>query len=348
MSSTILGSGKKLEDFMLKTEVFDTPGNFTFNHPNPGNALEVSVTIISGAGGTSHNTSGTNAGNGGDSIWDVGNTNVTVTGGTGATSSAPGLGGSPNGFDGRQLHGSNGHNGNYQLKPTGLPYGSAIATLNSNALQNFGGSGGYKVINFTTNQNVDLTVGAGGGSPDGGVGKGGAIIVQYAKAAAGFPTVSVTNKPEWEHFGTITWREAANNNGITVTSNVVTNIPINTESLDTGNKVVVNGDDTFTLQAGTYEFDFNTTAYNSDAHDKIFRLYNITDSVTERNITYSETAPIVNMKSVISLSTSKTFKLDTIWASTTPGSHELGSYVETTLGDLIDKATFNFKWRPNS
>jgi hypothetical protein len=345
MSSTILGSGKKLEDFMLKTEVFDTPGNFTFNHPNPGNALEVSVTIISGAGGTSHNTSGTNAGNGGDSIWDVGNTNVTVTGGTGATSSAPGLGGSPNGFDGRQLHGSNGHNGNYQLKPTGLPYGSAIATLNSNALQNFGGSGGYKVINFTTNQNVDLTVGAGGGSPDGGVGKGGAIIVQYAKAAAGFPTVSVTNKPEWEHFLKIAYTDTLNSTGQAISADTITDVLLDTEIVDTGNKVVVNGDNTFTLQAGTYEYDWTFMEANSGSGTKVGILYNVSDSVMYDSISSIQHTAEVSLKGYLNITTPKIFKLQ--FGSTTGGILDSAA-VGLTTGDNVYRNTISFKWRPNS
>lgn len=206
--STALGIGKKLEDFMLHTEVFDTPGSAVFNHPNPGQALDVIVTLIGaggGGGGGANDGIGPDASDGtagGDSIWDTGGTPVTALGG------GAGLGGQDTADQGFR-HASQSYikypvipatvsdNGTLPLS-NGTPYGAPGRYGYSGGYSGgMGGIGFVKTFTQTITGNINLTVGAGGtggakqvGGPtsgDGQDGQNGAIIVQYAKASAGIP-----------------------------------------------------------------------------------------------------------------------------------------------------------------
>jgi hypothetical protein len=218
MSSTILGSGKKLEDFMLKTEVFDTPGNFTFNHPNPGNALDVEVLIVGAGGGAGGLTFSANSGNvndgtdgadGGNTIWDVGGSPVTANGGKGGKYYP--FAGSTTGFSGDGYIKGHGPGSGVAAVNTatipGIPYGfggysgyceglAAGSTGHSGG----GGTGYFKKFNATITNNVNITIGQAGinGDSDSNANLNalyeaprsaghGAIIVSYAKASAGIP-----------------------------------------------------------------------------------------------------------------------------------------------------------------
>ena len=211
--STALGSGKKLEEFVMKTEVFDSVGNATFNHPNVGQALDVQVTLIGaggGGGGGSQDNVGVDAADGtagGDSIWNTSGTPITALGG------GAGLGGKDTTNQGN-LHatqsfhviprptgssgGGTGHSSAF-TKDNGTSYGQlGGGGYGSGYSGGVGGIGFIKTFSATITGDINLTIGAGGSggakqvggsssNSDGQDGRGGAIIVQYAKASAGIP-----------------------------------------------------------------------------------------------------------------------------------------------------------------
>jgi hypothetical protein len=382
MSSTILGSGKKLEDFMLKTEVFDTPGNFTFNHPNPGNALEVEVLIVGAGGGaggltffqnTGNVTDGTDGTDGGDTIWDVGGSPITANGGKGGKYYP--FAGSTTGYSGDGYikgHGPASNNGsiNPAIIP-GIPYGFGGYSgyggglgAGSTAHSGGGGTGYFKKFNATITNNVNITIGQAGinGDPDSNVDLNqlndaprsaghGAIIVQYAKAAAGFPTVSVTNKPEWEHFGRVSWVAAANAAAQSVTIDTLTTLNINTEVLDTGNKIGAPSANQFTLEAGTYEVLCKPAIENNTGGGSgVLRLYNVTDSSSILS-TFNEvtsTSDSSELEGVFTISSQKTVRLEFAYDSGVKLAGGLNTNNFSSFTDNVERIVIDLKWRPNS
>ena len=159
---------------------------------------------------------------------------------------------------------------------------------------------------------------------------------------------------DWTHFGEISKRLAANVDGQSIVANTVTTLDLDTELLNTGNKVVVNGDNTFTLQPGTYEFDYNVAlrigGINAAA---TIRLWNDTDSnlVTSKLFVdaydgVGTTWQNLGLRGYISISSPKTFKIDTICGDISETGHRnVGSELETS--DLVDISSFQFKWRSN-
>lgn len=204
--STALGIGKKLEDFMLHTEVFDTPGSAVFNHPNPGQALDVIVTLIGGGGGggagsTDAQGSGNDGTAGTNSVWDTSGSPITALAGSQGfggddTANLPGAHATQSLI---KFPSNRGTVSDDDFSPTfngSNHYGyGGVAGDASNYIGGRGGVGEIKTFTTTVTGNVNLTIGAGGTggtsvhstSGDGGPGGNGAIIVQYAKASAGIP-----------------------------------------------------------------------------------------------------------------------------------------------------------------
>jgi hypothetical protein len=376
MSSTILGSGKKLEDFMLKTEVFDTPGNFTFNHPNPGNALEVFVTLIGaggGGGGGASDAIGVDASDGtagGDSVWDVGGSTVTALGG------GAGLGGQDTTNTGGR-HATQSHynfpsfvEGNTYGHIEAIPYSNStpygMAGRYGNGASYAGGQGGIgfvKSFSATITNNVNITIGQGGTggakqvggattNSDGGSGGNGAVIVQYAKAAAGFPTVSVTNKPEWEHFGELAWSPLATAADQSVTIDTLTTLNLDTEIFDTGDKAGAPSANQFTLEAGIYEFSMRVPVANvGGAGNMVLRVYNVSDSsvLSSGLIPYENPSNPIELEGRFSIPSQKTVRLEFAYSDGTKSVGTASGGIEfSSFTDAVPRTRFKFKWRPNS
>ena len=184
---TALGGGQRLDQLMMATDVFDTPGTSSWTHPSPGTALEVQVTLVGGAGGGAIEGGGDGT-DGGNTIWDINGSTVIASSGSKAVDGSPG-----NGF----IKGTETTTGTNRNKPTllnGLYGNSGYPTLYSATHAAYEGGSG-EVVQFRTTVSNDITVivGAGGvvgaGSNTPGItdSQAGAVIVQYAKAAVGIP-----------------------------------------------------------------------------------------------------------------------------------------------------------------
>ena len=184
---TVIGVGTKLDDFIMATDVFDTAGTSSWTHPNPGNPLEVQVTLVGGAGGGAIEGGGDGT-DGGNTIWDVNGSPVIALSGSKAVTGSPG-----NGF----IKGTETTTGTNRSKPTllnGLYGNSGYPTVYSATHAAYeGGSGDVVQFRTTVSNDITVIVGAGGivgaGSNTPGItdSQDGAVIVQYAKAAKGIP-----------------------------------------------------------------------------------------------------------------------------------------------------------------
>jgi hypothetical protein len=288
-----------------KTKVFDTAGAHTFIHPLPGKNIEVFVELIGAAGG-GFSTGGSQK-DGGDSIWDTAGSNNTASGGTGASANnAPGVG-FINGLYNTDVRDAvvnhtiaNGLYGNAGFGITG----GAFAT---------GGSGYVKRFNATISGDINITVGAGGGLDEGSAavnaGQDGACIVHYNVIESETP-VQVSATPQVDEYAEVAWRSAPDEADLPIGTNTFTDVTLNTEVIDTGNNVVVNGDDTFTLQAGTYEVNL-AEFYINNGNDYIINLYNITDASVDLIFkeVYGGSKSESNSVGFIKIASPKIFKL---------------------------------------
>jgi hypothetical protein len=328
-----------------KTEVFDTPGNHTWTHPLPGQNIEVFVEMIGAAGGSVYSTN-TGASDGGDTIWNTGGSPIIASGGLKANNVKPG-----GGF----INGASDYAGRITLFG-GIAGNPAVCAQSSVYT---GGSGTPKTFNAIVNGDINLTVGAGGTTDNTGAthltnnGQDGAIIISYNITTTQTPVVVNMQRRDWEHFGEISWRKALNTGDIAWNANTVTNLPIDTEILDTGNKVTVNGDDTFTLEAGTYEMEIILPGLpgNHTASGAI-RLYNNSDSsiaLSYYNPRFDSPSGNVSnhcIKGVVNIPQSKIFKLEVITAGDNISSYPGNAGSAFTSVELTDVVTISFKWRP--
>ena len=314
----------------------------------PGQNIEVFVEAFGGGGGGAL-TTGNVGTDGGDTIWDTASEALVTDGGSGAD------------FDNSATTGMSGPKGLYKDSDSNASStgGAQPATNGSN---HYGASIGYnmrgnvgdvKRFSRIVNGDINLTVGAGGVGQNGQVSNSGAIIISYNITTTQTPVVVNMQRRDWEHFGEVSWRTAANTNGQSVTGDTVTTCNLNTEVLDTGNKLTVNGDNTFTLEAGTYEFETIMPIYTAGGTEGSARLYNVTDSELISSNYNSNLGGagagwgenILNLGGHFSISSSKTFRLEVVLSSNS-GAH-VGGY-DTPLfsnTDLIDRVKFQFKWR---
>lgn len=325
-----------------KTEVFDTPGNHTWTHPLSGQNIEVFIELYGGGGG-SQVTSGV-ANTGGNTIWDTAGVATTAVGGAGANADNITLGG----LNGQGLYDTNGANYGNNAGDGGWTNGSNHygASVVGDGIS--GNVGEVKRFNFIANSDINLTVGA-GGTGNAGNGNAGAVIVRYNITTTQTPVVVNQQRRDWEHFGEIAWRTAANTAHQAITLNTITPLTLDTEVLDTGNKVTVDGSNLFTLQAGTYEFDVDFTVLNSAGGGSCFvRLYNVSDSSIERSMSFVQDASSGvyqrNFAGHLNLSTAKQFRLEFFYGDGVKG---IGRSTDSvTVTDQTDRTKFQFKWRP--
>jgi hypothetical protein len=336
-----------------KTEVFDTPGNHTWTHPLPGQNIEVFVEMYGGGGGGTK-ADGVNAGDGGDTIWDTVGTAITAIGGKGATTSTGG-----DGFiKGQHCPYQNFmHMANNPIIGYGK-YGNGGYWVDGgaggvNALS--GGSGYPKTLSTIVNNDINLTVGDGGisGSIFTVNGQSGAIIISYNITTTQTPVVVNMQRRDWEHFGEISWRTAANTAVQNIPANTLTTLTIDTEVLDTGNKVALDGSNLFTLQSGTYDIDIYSAIEpgSNSVSSGILRLYNITDNslaLSKHFVQYgsiaSGPAGSIDMNGIVNINSAKQFRVEFMsFISAEVGLFRGGPTSDTSLGD---RTKFQFKWRP--
>jgi len=234
---TALGGGQRLDQLMMATDVFDTPGTSSWIHPSPGTALEVQVVLVGGAGGGTTGA-GSAAGNGTPSIWDHGGSPVTANGGTGApngTSAGTGF------IDGTEYDaGTVGDHGRVSIM--GGLYGNAGHNLTYNSSVGIGGSGYVNQFRTTVTNNVNIITGQSGsaGSSEISDSQAGAVIVSYAKAAVGIPApVQKEFVEEWLDYdstvsGSGTWSHPRPGQAITMTVIAVGGAGGNASSTATG------------------------------------------------------------------------------------------------------------------
>jgi hypothetical protein len=327
-----------------KTEVFDTAGNHTWTHPLPGQNIEVFVEAF-GAGGGSQVTSGV-ATDGGDTIWDTVSENLTAVGGSGADIGNP----ATTGFNGSGLYDLNGH----------VDAGTE-PVFNTNGSNHYGaspqgGAGGYsgnvgdvKRFSRIVNGDINLTVGA-GGTGNTGNGKDGAVIISYNITTTQTPVVVNMQRRDWEHFGEVAWRTAGNTAAQTIADATLTTLILDTEVLDTGNKMTVNGDNTFTLEAGTYEFNIEVPSHEEDnVADTAVRLYNVTDALLERSkmipyMYHGYGTDYIEFKGILNISSAKIFRIEIETGSST--GIVIGRSAQAITSTVVDRTKFQFKWRP--
>jgi hypothetical protein len=345
---------KQNQAIYQKTEVFDTPGNHTWTHPLPGQNIEVFVEMIgAGGGAVSHNSasSGTAAGNGGDTIWDTASEALTVTGGTGATDSSTPGDGFIKGGNWHHTAGSVGLTAQDQL--FGGRYGNGGYIHATDGHQANGGSGTPKTFSRIVSGDINLTVGSGGTSTTSNSysainGQHGAIIISYNITTTQTPVVVNMQRRDWEHFGEISWRTTESSAGQSISANTLTTLTLDTELLDTGNKVSVAGN-VMTMEAGTYEFDAHVPS--SDCTDYTVRLYNQSDSalISSHKVVYLGNAGRSSdgggFKGVFNLPSQKDLRLEFVCAG---GPAVIGRSAgnNVTTSDLVDRTKFQFKWRP--
>ena len=160
----------------------------------------------------------------------------------------------------------------------------------------------------------------------------------------------VSATPEVDEYVELAWQDPANVE-TALTPDSLTDIPINTEHLDTANNCVVNGDDTFTLQAGTYGFDAFTTIIVQSSQTPVWLiLRNETDG---ENIKMGSIASAyanamigpINNRGYFKIATAKTFKLQVLPGACPTGELVIGNtYVDSarsTSTTLVDKATIS-------
>jgi CheY-specific phosphatase CheX len=354
-----------------KTEIFDTPGNHTWIHPLPGQNIEVFVTLVGGGGGGgggAQDTQGdaTSGTDGGDTIWDTAGSVVTATGGGSGsygndTSNLNGIGGRSDFKPGDAFNETTGNSLSWYLETNvipGVPYGyGGKGGYGPNYAGGTAGTGDYKTFNSVVSTDINLTVGA-GGIGGGGTGTGmsgsnggvGACIVSYNITTTQTPVVVNMQRRDWEHFGEISWRTAPNTASQLITGNTRTKLNLDTEVLDTGNKVVVNGDNTFTLQAGTYEIETDVLIYESTAGqvEAVLSLLNETDS-TFNSTTVNEYASRCNntiLKCVVSIPSPKTFSLELLTSTNSGVGQEVTVNLTDSTPNSSDRTRVLFKWRP--
>jgi hypothetical protein len=139
---------------------------------------------------------------------------------------------------------------------------------------------------------------------------------------------------------------AANAAKNTLTRNTLNTLTLDTEVRDDGDFLIVNGDNTFTLAAGTYEIDSRFLVLgNGQVVPGYIRLLNITDSsVASSNISlvhsgyYSDS---IQLKTTLKIASSKTFKFEYTFGGTASVMTEGGSdgAYEPTITDLFDRNT---------
>jgi hypothetical protein len=245
---TALGQGSRLDQLMMATDVFDTPGTSSWSHPSPGTPLEVQVTLVGGAGGGLSGVGATGASNGGSSSFD----NTSVAGGTGATALSNGA------------HGVGKIDGFYFIMSTSAVASSNIPIIGDGLYGNAGhptrqgyrydgieqhyitgGSGYLKTFRTTVTNDVTVVVGNAGSNGTGGwddltASQGGAVIVQYAKAAVGIPApVQKEFVEEWLDYdstvgGSGTWIHPRPGQAITMTVILIGGAGGNASSVATG------------------------------------------------------------------------------------------------------------------
>jgi hypothetical protein len=334
-----------------KTEVFDTPGNHTWTHPLPGQNIEVFVEAFGGGGG-SQKTSGV-ATDGGDTIWDTASESLVIDGGAGVDYGNV----ATTGINGKGLFNSGTGGGGTSdiLNDTVLftngsnEYGAAINT-EGGGLANVGD---VKRFSRIVNGDINLTVGT-GGIGNSGNGKSGAIIISYNITTTQTPVVVNMQRRDWEHFGEITQRQTPDTVGQLIADEVPDILNLKTEVLDTGNKVVLNGDNTFTLQAGTYEFDLDFVAVNSLGSTDISAfIYNVSDSVVQCSQYYGATDASISrtfykLSGIISIPSAKTFRIEALTATSVTyiGGFASNPYGNGPVSREVDVTKFKFKWRP--
>ena len=155
----------------------------------------------------------------------------------------------------------------------------------------------------------------------------------------------------WEHFGEATWRCAANTLGQTVANiSGPETVTIDTEVLDTGNKLTVNGDNTFTLEAGTYSYKiFVPMGSDTDSGLGAFnlRLWNVTDSDLLGSLQHTLDSNYgmrdESFEGVFVLPSQKTLRIDVLSETTGVIGRENSHFL--TMTDLVDRTRFQFKWR---
>jgi hypothetical protein len=328
-----------------KTEVFDTPGNHTWTHPLPGQNIEVFVEAFGGGGG-SQTTSGV-ATDGGDTIWDTASEALVIDGGSGGNAGTSKHGWNIVGGKGLLPEITDNYNpGNLTLLTNGNNHYGAVIRSNFT-----GNLGDVKRFNRVVTNDINFTIGAGG---TGNVGNGtsGAIIISYNITTTQTPVVVNMQRRDWEHFGEISWRTAGTTTSQLLAAQVWSTLNIDTETLDTGNKVTVDGGNLFTLQAGTYSFKNIISRYGGDGASGAWRLYNVTDSATEVSETFasdyhSHGSNHYNPEGIISISSAKQFRLEYFNGNVT-NNIEVGVLAgQNNLdSELTDRVKFQFKWRP--
>jgi hypothetical protein len=334
-----------------KTEVFDTPGNHTWTHPLPGQSIEVFVEAFGGGGGGSDQVGV--GGTGGDTIWDTSGASIIAVGGAGVGTVAER---NSTGIAGQGLYGS----GN--AYDASGPLGGII----TNGSNHYGAGvgmdcapncGDVKRFNVIVNGDVNLTVGAGGigvtnGADNYGNGKPGAIIISYNITTTQTPVVVNMQRRDWEHFGEVSWRTAGTTTSQLLAAQVWSTLNIDTETLDTGNKVTVDGGNLFTLQAGTYSFKNIIPRFGGDSATGAWRLYNVTDSATEVSETFASDyhnygSNHYNPEGIISIPSAKQFRLEYFNGNATTNIQVGVLATQNNLdSELTDRVKFQFKWRP--
>ena len=322
-----------------KTEIFDTAGNHTWTHPLPGQNIEVFVEMFGGGGG-SINGLRTATQNGEDTVWDTAGANETADGGTGG------------GTDGNGMQ--VGDKGLY----SGTTAGAVESSVFTNGSNSYGASvnnigypgnvGDVKRFNQIVTNDINFTVGA-GGTGDQGNGKAGAVIISYNITTTQTPVIANLQRRDWEHFGEISWRTAASASSQSITADTLTTLTIDTEVLDTGNKIQLDGSNLFTLQPGTYEVDIKTTLSTTAGSDCVFRLYNVSDSSIPLSLTViggSGYSTHPNMIGHIVVPSTKQFKLEITTGENSSIGDNGGGSGKIATSDLADRTKFQFKWRP--
>jgi len=172
LSDFLVGKGYGLK------EVLTSSGSW--NPATVGNPKKVYVRMIAGSGGNCENAGGSNATDGGDTIWDTGAVvaTTTATGGDGATTTSAGA------SIAGMLNSSVGI-GNSSSCSTVNILNSHYGTPNNPALSIIsawrGGYGELKEFEYIPNGTISYTIGAGGseGQTDYGDGNQGAIELYY-------------------------------------------------------------------------------------------------------------------------------------------------------------------------
>jgi hypothetical protein len=314
-----------------KTVIFDTPGNHTFIHPSPGKNLQAFVEIFGGGGG-SQATSGA-ATDGGDTIWNTSGSPITVDGGSGADTGNI----ITTGLNGKGLFDLSGRNYGNNAITVGWTNGSNHYGSVSAGDSISGNVGDVKRFDTTITGNIGITVGT-AGTGNGGNGKSGAVIIHYNVLDNEVP-VTVSNPPEVDEYIELSWREGANVSVPLLTANTRSSIAINTEISDPGNYAVVNGDNSFTLQAGTYEIEFRAPVFDTLASDDtaiVLKEVGGSDLFSEIIVPPYQSSGQAKLKGRFTVASPTSYTIDIIKGISTDTS--IGGRTGSSITDLIDKA----------